>query len=121
MTVLFGNFHQQRATDAGGEVVKRTHWHVVRKGQAQQEPFYSLPAATNSVRGKYPPDQISFTERRTNHCEICRARSEDTIKKVSGGYKVLSESGGKNLGGPYKSKAQAEKRLRQIEYFKHQK
>jgi hypothetical protein len=39
------------------------------------------------------------------------------IKKVSG-YKVLSKKG-KNLGGPYKSKAAAEKRLRQVEYFKH--
>lgn len=42
------------------------------------------------------------------------------IKKVPGGYKVLSESG-KNLGGPYKSKKQAEKRLRQVEFFKHRK
>jgi hypothetical protein len=30
------------------------------------------------------------------------------IKKVKEGYKVLSEKG-KNLGGPYKSKAEAEK------------
>jgi hypothetical protein len=41
------------------------------------------------------------------------------IKKVRGGYKVLSEDGKKNLGGPYKSKAAAEKRLKQVEYFKH--
>jgi hypothetical protein len=40
------------------------------------------------------------------------------IKKVSGGYKVLSENGKKNLGGPYKSKAAPEKRLKQVEYFK---
>lgn len=40
------------------------------------------------------------------------------IKKTSGGYKVVSEKG-KNLGGPYKSKAAAEKRLRQVEFFKH--
>jgi hypothetical protein len=43
------------------------------------------------------------------------------IKKVKGGYKVLSEKKGKNLGGPYKSKAEAEKRLRQVEFFKHRK
>ncbi len=43
------------------------------------------------------------------------------IKKVKGGYKVLSESGKKNLGGPYKSKAEAQKRLRQVEFFKHKK
>ena len=42
------------------------------------------------------------------------------IKKVEGGYKVLSEKG-KNLGGPYKTKQQAEKRLKQVEYFKHNK
>lgn len=43
------------------------------------------------------------------------------IKKVKGGYKVLSENGKKNLGGPYKTKAAAEKRLRQVEFFKHRK
>lgn len=40
------------------------------------------------------------------------------IRKVKGGYQVQSEKG-KNLGGPYKTKAEAEKRLRQVEYFKH--
>jgi hypothetical protein len=40
-----------------------------------------------------------------------------SIKKVKGGYKVVS-SKGKNLGGPYKSRAEAEKRLRQVEFFK---
>ena len=47
-------------------------------------------------------------------------RSEFMIRKVSGGYKVLSEKG-KNLGGPYKSKKKAAKRLQQVEYFKHNK
>ena len=42
------------------------------------------------------------------------------IKKTGGGYSVLSHKG-KNLGGPYGSKGQAEKRLRQVEYFKHRK
>ena len=42
------------------------------------------------------------------------------IKKVKSGYKVVSGKG-KNLGGPYKSKAEAEKRLRQVEFFKHRK
>jgi hypothetical protein len=41
------------------------------------------------------------------------------IKKVKGGYQVVSEKTGKNLGGPYKSKAAAQKRLRQVEFFKH--
>ena len=40
------------------------------------------------------------------------------IKKVKGRYRVTSEKG-KNLGGPYKTKKEAEKRLRQVEFFKH--
>ena len=42
------------------------------------------------------------------------------IRKVKGGYKVVSHKG-KNLGGPYTSLAQAKKRLQQVEYFKHRK
>jgi hypothetical protein len=42
------------------------------------------------------------------------------IKKVADGYKVMSEKG-KNLGGPYKSKKEAEKRLKQVEFFKRKK
>ena len=43
---------------------------------------------------------------------------------MKGGYGVVSEhktkkGKRKKLGGPYKSKAQANKRLRQVEYFKH--
>jgi phosphosulfolactate synthase (CoM biosynthesis protein A) len=47
-----------------------------------------------------------------------RGKEAHMIKKVKGGYKVLSEKG-KNMGGPYKSKAAAAKRLRQVEFFKH--
>ena len=43
------------------------------------------------------------------------------IKKTKEGYKVVSEKKGKNLGGPYKTREEAEKRLRQVEYFKHSK
>lgn len=41
------------------------------------------------------------------------------IKKVKGGYKVVSKKG-KSLSKPMSKKA-AQKRLRQIEYFKHKK
>lgn len=40
------------------------------------------------------------------------------IVKRPGGYVVMSESG-KKLGGPYLTRKEAEKRLRQVEYFKH--
>lgn len=41
------------------------------------------------------------------------------IVKTSKGYKVVSEKG-KNLSKDNLSKAAAEKRLAQVEYFKHQ-
>jgi hypothetical protein len=40
------------------------------------------------------------------------------IKKTKEGYQVVSTKG-KNLGGPYKTLAEAKKRLRQVEFFKH--
>lgn len=39
------------------------------------------------------------------------------IRKVKGGYKVVSRKG-RNLGGPYKTIAAAKKRLKQVERFK---
>jgi hypothetical protein len=43
------------------------------------------------------------------------------IVKRRDGYRVLSEKTGRNLGGPYKTRAEALKRLRQVEFFKHKK
>lgn len=42
------------------------------------------------------------------------------IVKTGKGYTVKSEKG-KSLGGPYKNKEEAQKRLRQVEFFKHKK
>ena len=39
------------------------------------------------------------------------------IKKINGRYVVLSETTGRR--GTYDTRAEAEKRLRQIEFFKH--
>jgi hypothetical protein len=40
------------------------------------------------------------------------------IKKVEGGYVVVSHKG-KRLSKKYKSRKAAEKRLKQVEHFKH--
>lgn len=40
------------------------------------------------------------------------------IVKRKKGYYVLSEKTKRNLGGPYKTRQEAVKRLRQVEYFK---
>ncbi|HEX4104048.1 MAG TPA: hypothetical protein VHZ04_01035 [Candidatus Paceibacterota bacterium] len=42
------------------------------------------------------------------------------IKKVGKKYMVVSEKTGRSFG-TYTTKAEAEKRLRQVEYFKHAK
>jgi hypothetical protein len=42
------------------------------------------------------------------------------VTKRKDGYYVLSEKTHKNLGGPYKTRAEAIKRLREVEFFKHQ-
>lgn len=41
------------------------------------------------------------------------------IVKKKDGYYVLSKESRRNLGGPYKKREEALKRLRQVEYFKH--
>ena len=41
------------------------------------------------------------------------------IRKVKGGYRLVSKSG-KNLG-TFKTKKQAEAREREVQFFKHQK
>ena len=40
------------------------------------------------------------------------------IKKQKDGYHVYSEDGSRNLGGPYKTRDEAVKRLQQVEFFK---
>jgi hypothetical protein len=42
----------------------------------------------------------------------------NVIVKRKGKWWVVSKTG-KNLGGPYDSRGEAEKRLKQVEYFKH--
>jgi hypothetical protein len=42
----------------------------------------------------------------------------EIIRKVKGGYRLMSRKG-KNLG-TYPTRAGAEKRERQVQYFKHQ-
>jgi len=53
--------------------------------------------------------------------ELLRIKSEVRNDQKSQRRLQSSVRKGKNLGGPYKSKAEAEKRLRQVEFFKHRK
>jgi hypothetical protein len=46
---------------------------------------------------------------------------EGEIVKKKDGWYVMTKDGKKSLGGPYGTYKEALKRLRQVEYFKHQK
>jgi hypothetical protein len=43
------------------------------------------------------------------------------IRKTPKGYVLLSKTAGKKLGGPYKTREQALKRERQVQFFKRRK
>jgi hypothetical protein len=68
--------------------------------------------------GQGPAGDLRLVERAQR---VCRPLEGMVIKKVKEGYKVLSEKTGKNLGGPYKTKEEAKKRLQQVEFFKRKK
>ncbi len=43
------------------------------------------------------------------------------IRKTPKGYVLLSRTTGRKLGGPYKTRGQAVKRERQVQFFKRRK
>jgi hypothetical protein len=81
-------------------------------------------AAGEKVKAPSPSRHADMSGAKFNHLGHFRKaeninRGHNTITGTPGSFHVVSEHGGKNLGGPYRSKAQAVKRLRQVEFFKH--
>jgi hypothetical protein len=76
------------------------------------------------IRAKHKSPDSAYSANRIDDLTVMRIiaveEASAMIKKVKAGYKVTSEKG-KNLGGPYKTREEAAKRLRQVEYFKHNK
>jgi hypothetical protein len=76
------------------------------------------------IRAKHKSPDSAYSANRIDDLTVMRIiaveEASAMIKKVKEGYKVTSEKG-KNLGGPYKTREEAAKRLRQVEYFKHNK
>jgi hypothetical protein len=67
-----------------------------------------LQGYTLDIKHGYPKKKLKDSRDNTN----------ETIKKVGDKYQLVSKSKGKNLG-TYDTKAAAEKRERQVQYFKH--
>jgi len=49
---------------------------------------------------------------------VADSRVGDTIRRDENGWNVYAEAGGKHLGGPYKTRAEALRRLSQVEFYK---
>jgi len=88
--------------------------------------FSRLKTDPTSLSGRNPRQRCDVPRRKTlrrhrPRCAGSHVNKEDRImiRKIKEGYRVLSESG-RNMG-TYPTKEEAEKRLRQIEYFKHRK
>jgi hypothetical protein len=67
----------------------------------------------NSTAPQFTPSELAAMEGGQDLNDLC-----ETIRKQGNEYVVYSKDGSKKLG-TYTSRAAAEKRLRQIEYFKH--
>lgn len=106
----------------------------------EPDPEYSLAEQTQQSEAKFDVpysemDQGVLPDDKRNYTKMFRGSSLSlkggierislslkiaTIKHENGKWNVYSESG-KHMGGPYNSKEEAVKRLRQIEFFKHKK
>ncbi|MBI3895156.1 MAG: hypothetical protein HY313_04425 [Acidobacteria bacterium] len=73
------------------------------------------------MSGNSRPSDFALHHASFKKQEIVKQEANIMIKKVKNGYKVVSEKTGKNLGGPYKTKEEAKKRLQQVEFFKRKK
>jgi hypothetical protein len=71
----------------------------------------------NSPEGDSYAD-YQATSTTTKEKRLQATTTNEHIEKVSGGYRLVSKKSHKNLG-TYPTKASAEKRERQVQYFKH--
>lgn len=79
----------------------------------------SLPTNTKKVNEKLPDSKKGLEGQNFKSSLEEEPEELGTIVKEKDGYHVISEKTGKNLGGPYKTRKEAKKRLAEIEYFKH--
>jgi len=77
----------------------------------------SARSARSVFRRAYSRSIARFAYHRNHWSSKKRCK---VIRKTKEGYVVLSEKG-KRLGGPYKGKTAAVRRLKQVEYWKHMK
>jgi len=108
---------------AGLDRLRKSNLRDPQLGQALSEIRSHLQTLGYRIRGDGSDDYLIHTETNTrwkldqNLQPMVDGNVKETIRKVKGGYRLVSHTG-KNLG-TYPSHAGAEKRERQVQYFKH--
>lgn len=112
------------------EIAYATAWDRYNKGmkprksmmekEAKSPPGWEEWCEEQKKKGDYPDSEIFGTAWKQYNKGYKPSKKESKIVKRKDGYHVISEEG-KNLGGGYKTREEAEKRLKQVEYFKHKK
>lgn len=92
--------------------------HTILAFGSEEEEHKMLPLLKRLGLGLHDIDKPEDVQKAYTAKDAMEA-IEETIRKVKGGYRLVSGKG-KNLG-TYPSKAGAEKRERQVQYFKHAK
>lgn len=123
---------RQRAITLDGQKVDVSHgtdarnaWNMVRddpkgRGEYLVQMFGRNDPELGRILDKIPVNEDSNMPVAVDSASAIPGRSvemDETIRKVSGGYRLVSKKG-KNLG-TYPTHAGAEKRERQVQYFKH--
>jgi tRNA U34 5-carboxymethylaminomethyl modifying GTPase MnmE/TrmE len=88
--------------------------------QVRQENFEKMIRTTNYRALKKEKKELEDTIKQfaPNKSFLYKEDIKEHIVKVKGGYELKSKHGDKNLG-KYPTRAGAEKRERQVQYFKH--
>lgn len=103
------------------EVFDRGEYSWDASNRMTQEQFAFARVNSYIAKGKAWHMDADIREDKTVNAELDESFTSflEHIVKVKGGYELKSKSTGKNLG-KYPNKAGAEKRERQVQFFKHQ-
>lgn len=122
------NYYQIETNDSSiNDAIKKNSMKKLKFNEWLEKYYNKKPYDLNEKLLKYYHklyldycDHIDMSNTDFDKCDIYLDDSQlnDVIKKEADGYVIYSEKG-KKLSKAYKTKEEAEKRLKQIEYFKH--
>lgn len=108
---------QRRKNEKRDGIEKDLYPHIIRSDESKEENIPSDKKGLEKKNYKASEENLIISEEDIIETESLIEKGK--IVKEKDGYHVISKEG-KNLGGPYKTYKQALKRLKEVEYFKHQ-